>query len=157
MATVTLSRNKRHYNWYKSYKKNLLVYPINAMWPLHATYPTITRSIPDYDNTNDFLQKSNNSSRGEVYSHGVASAVLVPDVTEENRMLDVYNTTYCARIDVYYDDESIYTDTFDLDITYRNYEVDGKYGIAASLNEDRGDGTATAWSVDGGQIGLGIM
>ena len=41
-------------------------------------------------------------------------------------------------------------------LSYRNYEVDGKYGIAASLNED-GGGTASAWSVDGGQIGLGIM
>eukprot|EP00956_Cyclotella_meneghiniana_P008115 scaffold10780_cov78-Cyclotella_meneghiniana.AAC.24 len=34
-------------------------------------------------------------------------------------------------------------------LSYRNYEVDGKYGIAASLNED-GGGTASAWSVDGG-------
>ena len=41
-------------------------------------------------------------------------------------------------------------------LLYRNYEVGGKYGIAASLNED-GDGTASAWSVDGGQIGLRIM
>ena len=120
-------------------------------------YTTANIQSASCSDNNDFLQKSNNSSRGEVYSHGVASAVLVPDVTEEDRMLDVYNTTYCARIDVYYDDESIYTDTFDLDITYRNYEVDGKYGIAASLNEGHGDSTASAWSVDGGQIGLGIM
>lgn len=91
-------------------------------------------------------------SKGEVYSHGVASAIYVPDITEEERMLDVYNSSYCARIDVYYGEDSIYDTTFPVDITYKNYVTDGKYGISASLSED--DNTP---KLDGGSIGLGLM
>jgi hypothetical protein len=91
-------------------------------------------------------------SKGEIYSHGVASAIYIPDITEEERLLDVYNSSYCARIDVYYGDESIFDTTFPVQITYKNYVQDGKYGIAASLSEDN-----NTPKFDGGSIGLGIM
>lgn len=91
-------------------------------------------------------------SKGEVYSHGVASAVYVPDITEDERMLDIYNSSYCARIDVYYGEDSIFDTTFPVDITYKNYVTDGKYGISASLSEE--DNTP---KFDGGSIGLGLM
>jgi hypothetical protein len=91
-------------------------------------------------------------SQGEIYSHGVASAIYIPDITEADRMMDVYNSSYCARIDVYYGEESIFDKTFTVNLTYRNYMQDGKYGFAASLSED--DNTP---KFDGGSIGLGIM
>jgi hypothetical protein len=91
-------------------------------------------------------------SKGEVYSHGIASAIYISHITEEDRMLDVYNSSYCARIDVYYGEESIYDKTFPVDITYRNYETNGKYGISAKLSEEGEDGP----KFDGGSIGLGI-
>ena len=91
-------------------------------------------------------------SKGEIYSHGVASAIFVPDIKEEYRMFNVYNISYCARIDVYYGEESIYNTKFPVDITYKNYEVDGKYGLSAQLSDE--DNTP---KFDGGSIGLGIM
>ena len=87
-----------------------------------------------------------------MYSLGVASAIYVPELTEEELTVDVYNNTYCARIDVYYGDESIYNKKFPVDVTYRNYETNGKYGMVASLNAED-----DVWTVDGGSIGLGIM
>ena len=90
-------------------------------------------------------------SKGEIYSHGVASAIYVPDIKEYS-IFDVYNVSYCARIDVYYGEESIYNTKFPVEITYKNYEVDGKYGLSAKLiDEDDSP------KFDGESIGLGIM
>ena len=96
------------------------------------------------------------TSKGEVYSLGVASAIYIPEVTDIEQRIDVYNNLYCARIDVYYGDESIYNKKFPVVVTYRNYEVDGKYGVVATLDTDEDDGSY-APTMDGTSMGLGIM
>eukprot|EP00956_Cyclotella_meneghiniana_P015491 scaffold23804_cov48-Cyclotella_meneghiniana.AAC.11 len=95
------------------------------------------------------------TSKGEVYSLGVASAIYIPEVTDIEQRIDVYNNLYCARIDVYYGDESIYNKKFPVVVTYRNYEVDGKYGVVATLDTEE-DGSDVL-TVNGTSMGLGIM
>ncbi|KAL7479793.1 hypothetical protein ACHAW6_005513 [Cyclotella cf. meneghiniana] len=91
-------------------------------------------------------------SSGEFYSRGIASAIFIPDITEADRQVDVYDSSYCARIDVYYHEEPIFDKTFPVNITYRNYESDGKYGMSATISE--AESTSTKW--DANSIGLGL-
>ena len=94
----------------------------------------------------------NHVASGELYGNGVASAMYLPEITEEDRLADVYNRSYCARIDVYWESESIYHKTFPVDITYRNFESNGRYGMSAAMS---GEDTDTS-AFDGASIGLGI-
>merc|ERR1712176_877513 len=97
-------------------------------------------------------------SRGDYYTRGVASALLIPDISEDEKLRGIFDHSYCARLDVHYNGESVIERRYLMDITY-HYNVDKRTGeikehFTAEVHDENSAAEKNRQAVS---VGLGVF
>jgi len=130
------------------------IFPVVFCDFLVPTGLNVTAEIRDDKSCDEFTDESESN----YYTKGVASATLIPTVTDDEKRQGIFDHSYCARLDIHYNGKSVVERRFLMDITY-HYNIDKKTGeiqeqFSAELHDENSAAKKDQQAV---AVGLGVF